>query len=55
MTLSADNRIVLPREAREKLGVKAGDKVDMVCRGKVLVLTKVHDASDPERPRDRLK
>jgi AbrB family looped-hinge helix DNA binding protein len=42
-TLSSKNQIVIPREAREALGVKAGDKILVVVRGeRVIVL---------ERPR----
>jgi AbrB family looped-hinge helix DNA binding protein len=38
-TLSAKNQIVVPREAREALGLKPGDKILVVVRGeKVLVL-----------------
>ncbi|MBI5283258.1 MAG: AbrB/MazE/SpoVT family DNA-binding domain-containing protein [Candidatus Solibacter usitatus] len=38
-TLSSKNQIVIPREAREALGVKAGDKLLVVVRGgEVLVL-----------------
>jgi AbrB family looped-hinge helix DNA binding protein len=40
-TLSARNRIVIPREAREALGVKAGDKLPVVVRGdQAIVLRK---------------
>lgn len=40
-TVSSKNQIVIPREAREALGLKAGDKVLVVVRGKrVLVLEK---------------
>src|SRR5438270_11368791 len=40
-TLSSKNQIVIPREAREALGVKAGDKLLIVVRGgKVIVLKK---------------
>jgi AbrB family looped-hinge helix DNA binding protein len=40
-TLSEKNEIVIPREAREALGVKAGDKLLVVVRGeKVIVLQK---------------
>lgn len=39
--LSAKNQIVIPREAREALRVKAGDKILVVVRGeRVLVLQK---------------
>lgn len=41
-TLSARNQIVLPREAREALGVKSGDKIRFVVQGsRVLELQKV--------------
>jgi AbrB family looped-hinge helix DNA binding protein len=41
VTLSAKNQIVIPRQAREALGVKAGDKLLVVVRGeKVIVLEK---------------
>jgi AbrB family looped-hinge helix DNA binding protein len=40
-TLSAKNQIVIPREARQALGVKAGDKLLVVIRGdRVIVLQK---------------
>lgn len=40
-TLSIKNQIVIPREAREALGVKAGDKLLVVVRGsRVIVLQK---------------
>lgn len=40
-TLSSKNQIVIPREAREALGVKAGDKILVVVQSnKVLVLQK---------------
>jgi AbrB family looped-hinge helix DNA binding protein len=40
-TVSSKNQIVIPREAREAFGLKAGDKVLVVVRGKrVLVLQK---------------
>ena len=40
-TLSAKNQIVIPREAREALGLKPGDKVLVVVRsGKLLLLRK---------------
>jgi AbrB family looped-hinge helix DNA binding protein len=37
-TLSSKNQIVIPREAREKLGLKAGDKIEMVVRGNSLII-----------------
>lgn len=40
-TLSSKYQIVIPREAREALGMKAGDKLLVVVRGdKVIVLEK---------------
>ena len=40
-TLSSKNQIVIPREARDRLGVKAGDKLLIVLRGNaVIVLAK---------------
>lgn len=40
-TLSTKNQIVIPREAREALGIKAGDKLLVVVRGeRVIVLQK---------------
>lgn len=40
-TLSAKNQIVIPREAREALRVKPGDKILVVVHGeRVLVLQK---------------
>jgi AbrB family looped-hinge helix DNA binding protein len=40
-TISSKNQIVIPREAREALGLRSGDKVLVVVRGKkVLVLQK---------------
>ena len=39
VTLSSKNQIVIPREAREALNVKAGDKLLVVVRGdKVIIL-----------------
>ena len=40
-TLSTKNQIVIPREARAALGVKAGDKLLVIVRnGQVIVLQK---------------
>jgi AbrB family looped-hinge helix DNA binding protein len=40
-TLSTKNQIVIPKAAREALGVKAGDKLLFVVRGaRVIVLQK---------------
>ncbi|HTU47547.1 MAG TPA: AbrB/MazE/SpoVT family DNA-binding domain-containing protein [Bryobacteraceae bacterium] len=49
-TLSAKNQIVIPKEAREALGLKAGDKLLVVVRGdRVIVLQK------PESHRSALR
>lgn len=41
VTLSSKNQVVIPREAREALGAKAGDKLLVVVRGgHVIVLRK---------------
>ena len=40
MTLSEKNRIVIPREAREALQVKPGDKLLVVVRGGRVTLLK---------------
>ena len=37
-TLSSKNQIVVPREAREALGVRAGDKLLVVVRGNSVVI-----------------
>ena len=37
-TLSAKNQIVVPREARSALGLKAGDKLLVVVRGDVAIV-----------------
>jgi AbrB family looped-hinge helix DNA binding protein len=37
-TLSSKNQIVVPREAREALGVHAGDKLLIVVRGNTVVI-----------------
>jgi AbrB family looped-hinge helix DNA binding protein len=37
-TLSSKNQIVVPREAREALGVRAGDKLLVVVRGNTVVI-----------------
>ncbi len=40
-TLSSKNQIVIPREARQALGIKPGDKLLVVVRGdRVIVLQK---------------
>lgn len=38
VTLSSKNQIVIPREAREALGAKAGDKLLCVPRGNLLII-----------------
>jgi AbrB family looped-hinge helix DNA binding protein len=41
VTLSSKNQIVIPREARKALGLKAGDQLLVVVRGEsVMVLKK---------------
>lgn len=37
-TLSSKNQIVVPREAREALGVRPGDKLLVVVRGNTVVI-----------------
>jgi AbrB family looped-hinge helix DNA binding protein len=37
-TLSSRNQIVIPRGARETLGVKQGDRLLIVIRGNIVVL-----------------
>jgi len=37
-TLSSKNQIVIPREAREALGVKPGDKLLVVPRGDTVII-----------------
>jgi AbrB family looped-hinge helix DNA binding protein len=40
-TLSVKNQIVIPREAREALGLKPGDKVLVIVKsGKLLIMRK---------------
>jgi len=38
VTISTKNQIVVPREAREALGVKAGDKLLVIVRGNRVVV-----------------
>ena len=38
VTISSKNQIVIPREARQALGVKAGDKLMVVVRGDVVIV-----------------
>jgi len=37
-TLSSKNQIVIPREAREALGLKPGDKLLVVVMGKKIII-----------------
>ena len=36
--LSSKNQIVIPKEAREALGVKAGDKIEIVVRDRTVIM-----------------
>ena len=36
--LSSKNQIIIPREARDALGVKAGDKLLVIVRGDTVIL-----------------
>ena len=40
VTISSKNQIVIPREAREALGLKPGDKIVVVVRGEGVVVLK---------------
>jgi antitoxin PrlF len=54
VTLSSKNQIVIPREAREALGLKAGDKLLVsVQDGKVIIMER--PASYPDAIRGLLK
>jgi AbrB family looped-hinge helix DNA binding protein len=37
-TISSKNQIVIPREVRDALGVKAGDKLLVVVRGATVIM-----------------
>jgi AbrB family looped-hinge helix DNA binding protein len=37
-TLSSKNQIVVPREARDAMGIKSGDEILVVTRGRVVIL-----------------
>ena len=39
-TLSSKNQIVIPREARQALGLKPGDKLLVVPRGDIVIVLK---------------
>lgn len=43
-TLSSKNQIVIPKEAREALGIKSGDKMVIVVRGKTVIVLQKPDA-----------
>jgi AbrB family looped-hinge helix DNA binding protein len=48
--ISSKNQIVIPREVREKLGVKAGDKLLVVAQGdRVIVMQKPKSYPDTIR------
>jgi AbrB family looped-hinge helix DNA binding protein len=38
--VSSKNQIVVPREAREALGIKPGTKLDVVVRGDTIIILK---------------
>lgn len=38
VTLSSRNQIIIPREARDALGLKPGDKILVVALGQTLIL-----------------
>ena len=44
ITLSSKNQIVIPREAREALGLKAGDKLEVVVEGGKFIIFKRPDS-----------
>ncbi len=46
-TISSKNQIVVPKEVRTALGVKAGDKLLVEVRGKTIILM--------PKPKDHLK
>jgi AbrB family looped-hinge helix DNA binding protein len=47
VTISSNNRIVIPKEARMALGLKRGHKLLMAVRGNTLVMMR--------KPKDHLK
>lgn len=63
VTLSAKNQIVIPRDAREALGLKPGDKIEIVVRGKRILLlqkpksyhTAIRGLARTPYPKDYLK
>jgi AbrB family looped-hinge helix DNA binding protein len=46
-TLSQKNQIVVPREARQALGAKPGDKLLVVVRGPVVIILQKPAAHQP--------
>ena len=48
--VSAKNQIVVPSEARARLGIGAGDRLDVMVTNDAIVLRKL-----PTRPSDRLR
>jgi AbrB family looped-hinge helix DNA binding protein len=38
VTLSSKNQIVVPREARQRLKLKAGDKLEVVVKGNMIMM-----------------
>jgi len=46
-TLSSKNQIVIPREARQALGLKAGDKLLVVTRGNTVIV--LHKPKAPQK------
>jgi len=54
VTISTKNQIVVPREARDVLGLRSGDKLLAVVRGRTVILMKkpksyaseLHDLGD---------
>lgn len=50
VTLSSKHQIVVPREAREALGLKPGAKIQIVVRGGVALLMR-----RPRRPAEALR
>jgi AbrB family looped-hinge helix DNA binding protein len=50
VTISSKNQIVIPREVREKLGLKAGDKLVLVAHGdRMIVMQKPKSYPDAIR------
>lgn len=49
-TVSAKNQIVIPKEARRALGIKAGDKLLVITRGSEVILLQ-----KPARPHEAIR